>query len=370
MSPVRYSKRELADRISRAAGRDPRYAVDVTVMVPLFDYARYLPAMAESVLGQQGVDLELIIVDDVSTDDGLEVARAIAAADPRVRVIAQQRNGGPVACVHAALAVARGEFLWYLDADDLITPGSLARAVALARAFPSVDLVYGHPLHFADGTPLPAARTDGDGALVWEGQDWLADRCRTGVNVITSCEVLQRRSAVDEIGGPLPLPHTYDFEMWLRLASAGEVAYLLGVDQGWHRKHPLSVSVVVTPFRDLVERRLAFSTFFTGRGAWIPNSGALRAASEQALAIGALEKACQLLDGGQCAPEDTDDYRAFAEESYAAARELPQWRRLAERRRLGARFNRHRPRFVAQRLLRRIRSEQSWRRWRTEGVYR
>lgn len=370
MSPVRYTRRELAERVARTEARDPRYPVDVTVMVPLYDYARYLPAMAESVLSQQGVDLELIIVDDVSTDDGLLVARAIAAADPRVTVIAQPVNGGPVACVHAALEIARGEFLWYLDADDLITPGSLARAVAVARAFPSVDLVYGHPLHFPDGDALPAARTEGEGCLVWEGQDWLADRCRTAVNVITSCEVLQRRSTIDEIGSLLPLPHTFDLEMWLRLSSAGEVAYLLGVDQGWHRKHPVSMSVVVTPFRDLVERRLAFRTFFDGRGAWIPNARALRQAAERGLAVGALEKACQLLDGGQCAPEDIDDFRAFAEETYSGARQLPQWRALEQRRRLGERFNRLRPRFVAERVLRRIRSERSWRRWRTEGVYR
>lgn len=367
--PTRHSQKEVAARTAKAAPRAAQYDVDVTVMVPLYNYGRFVRAAADSVLAQKGVDLELIIVDDVSTDDSLAVARSVAREDPRVTVLANEVNGGPVACVHAALAVARGEFLWYLDADDLITPGALARAVAVARAFPSVDLVYGHPLHFADGDPLPAARTTGEGCLVWEGRDWLMDRCRTASNVISSCEALQRRSTVERIGSLTLLPHTFDLEMWLRLSAAGEVAYLRGVDQGLHRKHPVSMSMVLDPLGDLIERRLAFDTFFAGQGGELPNAALLREASQRALAATALDKACQLFDGGTFSNADSDRYRDFARESYPAAATLPEWGELARRLAIGG-AHRNRPRFVAERVARRIRSDRSWRQWHTEGVFR
>ncbi|NQX10539.1 glycosyltransferase family 2 protein [Microbacteriaceae bacterium VKM Ac-2855] len=345
-------------------------SASVSVLMPLYDYARYLEEAAASVLSQEGVQVQLVIVDDHSNDDGLAVARRIAAADPRVAVIASAVNRGPVAAVNAALEVATGEFLWYLDADDLVTPGALARAVAVARAHPSVSLVYGHPLHYSGPTP-PTPRTDASGILLFRGTDWLADRCRTGLNVITSCEVLLRRSAVDEVGGPSPLPHTYDMEWWMRVASVGDVAYVQGVDQAWHREHPGSRSAEnATPLIDLFERRRAFVTFFDLRTPYLEHAASLRAEAERALAAGALEKACQLLDGGHCGPAEASGYEAFALATCGRARELPEWRRWQSRKRLGERWTQTDPRFLVERVVRRLRSDRSWRAWETTGLFR
>ena len=127
----------------------------VTVVVPCYNYADYLPHAVHTALSQQEVDVEVVIVDDASTDNSLEVARQLAAADARVRVLAHPENRGPVRTFNDGLATVVTEFVVRLDADDLLTPGSLARSAQVCAAFPSVGLVYGHPIHF-DEEPPPA----------------------------------------------------------------------------------------------------------------------------------------------------------------------------------------------------------------------
>ncbi|SMH39620.1 Glycosyltransferase involved in cell wall bisynthesis [Rathayibacter oskolensis] len=357
-----------AGRVVPVATADTAPAT-VSVLIPLYNYGRYLREAAASALGQQDVSVQLVIVDDHSTDDSLDVALALAAEDPRVTVIASPRNRGPVGSVLVALAAATGEFSWYLDADDVITPGALARAVAVARTHPSVGLVYGHPLHFTDGSPLPEARTVPSAWILWRGQDWLHERCRTGVNVITSPEVLVRRSVLDRVGWPRPLPHTYDLELWLRLSAAADVAYIRGVDQAWHREHPGSRSEVVTPLRDLRERLLAFETFFAAPGGPLTGAGELEELARRALARGALEAGAQRFDSGGASSAELEEHLAFARSVHREAGWLPEWERLQSRLLSSEPGGRFAPRFLAERVARRLRTDRSWRRWHREGSF-
>ncbi|VXB06206.1 glycosyltransferase family A protein [Citricoccus sp. K5] len=243
----------------------------VTVVIPCFNYGRFLHGAVTSVLSQDEVEVDVVIVDDCSTDDSVQISEGLAAADERVRVVRHVRNLGAVQTFNDGLAEARGEFLVRLDADDLLTPGSLARAVRLARRFPSVGLVYGHPVHFMDGQQLPPARDRATSWTVWPGASWVQERCADGRNVITSAEVLMRRSVVDRVGGQRDLAHTHDMEMWLRLASFSDVGYVHGADQAWHRDHQASLSAREVDIAvDLAERRLAFSTLFSGAVGSLP----------------------------------------------------------------------------------------------------
>lgn len=259
-------------------------AATVSVVIPCYNYARYLPEATTSVLSQEGVAVDVVIVDDCSTDGSAEVAASLAAADPRIRLLRNAVNRGPVETFNTGLAAATGEFLVRLDADDLLTPGSLARAVCLMRAYPSVGLVYGHPVHFVDGRDRTQARTRPTRWTVWPGPRWVMDRCADGLNVITSAEVCMRMSVVRRVGGQKPLAHTHDFEMWLRLASVADVGYIHGVDQAWHREHSSSLSArKVDVAVDLQERRLAFQTLFAGPAGQLPWAGQAERAASRAL---------------------------------------------------------------------------------------
>jgi glycosyltransferase involved in cell wall biosynthesis len=110
-----------------------------SVIITSYNYARYLPAAMASVLGQTDRDLELIIVDDGSSDDSLAIARA--CADPRVRVIVQPHHGLGAAR-NRGIRSARGRYIAFLDADDVWTPDKLARQCDVLGRRPNVGMVY------------------------------------------------------------------------------------------------------------------------------------------------------------------------------------------------------------------------------------
>src|SRR4051794_27768782 len=83
----------------------------VSVVIPCFNYAHFLPLAVHSALGQQGVDVEVIVVDDASTDASLQVASDLAAEHVAVTVLSHATNQGPVATFNDGLQLASGEFL-------------------------------------------------------------------------------------------------------------------------------------------------------------------------------------------------------------------------------------------------------------------
>jgi succinoglycan biosynthesis protein ExoO len=107
----------------------------VTVIIPVYNSAATLRRAADSVSRQTMPHLEMLIVEDGSTDGSTAEARAIAAAEPRARVIEMPRNGGKPRAVNRASAEARGEWIAILDADDEYDPGRLEVLLATAEAY-------------------------------------------------------------------------------------------------------------------------------------------------------------------------------------------------------------------------------------------
>lgn len=338
----------------------------VTVIIPNYNYARYLPDAVHSVLTQQGVAIDIVIVDDASTDDSVEVARKLAAANNGIRLLVHEVNTGPVATFNDGLAVARGEFLVRLDADDLLTPGSLERSVAVAQHFPSVGLVYGHPLHFSD-TTLPRARLKSTAWTVWPGKTWLTDRCGDALNVITSPEVLMRKSIVDIVGGQQPLAHTHDMEMWLRISAFSDVAYIRGADQAWHREHAESLSSrEVDLVRDLVERRDAFRALFSGKAKQLEQAKELLRSSLQAIARHALDEAARAYSRGDVGYER---YKEIARTAVEDIEIYPEWLALQKLTSIRPWQVANHPAFLLRQVRRKLRQRMSWRRWHRNGVF-
>jgi hypothetical protein len=340
----------------------------VTVVIPCFNYARFLPSAVHSALTQEAVVVNVVIVDDASTDNSLEVANGLAADSPNVTVLAHETNQGPVNTFNDGLELATGEFLVRLDADDMLTPGSLARSTALARAYPSVGLVYGHPVHFTDQPPAHRARVRS--WTLWPGRRWLEDRCRSGLNVITSPEALMRTSVVERVGGQQPLAHTHDMEMWFRIAAFSDVGRVDGADQAWHREHSASLSSrMVDSLTDLRERRDAFETLFDGVAASIPEARRLRQVARTAIARDALRSACHLFDRGRATEESVASLVKIASETAPADALLAEWRRLRRREALGVESVRRRPWYAAAAARRRLEFEISYLRWKRNGVW-
>lgn len=106
--------------------------IDVSVIMAAWSAAGFIAPAIRSALNQQGVNLELIIIDDASPDDTVEAARAAGAGDPRLRIESLQSNGGPSVARNRALDLARGRYVAILDSDDSFEPGRLESLVRLA----------------------------------------------------------------------------------------------------------------------------------------------------------------------------------------------------------------------------------------------
>lgn len=129
----------------------------VSVVIPVYNRAHLLAEAVDSVLAQHGVAVEVVVVNDGSTDASGSVADHLAATDPRVRAI-HQDNAGPAAARNAGAALATGRYVTFVDSDDLIPPGRLAEQVAaVERVGPDAVVLGEEDIFVADGvTPPPS----------------------------------------------------------------------------------------------------------------------------------------------------------------------------------------------------------------------
>lgn len=149
---------------------EPRYSVVVAV----HDTGCFVAACARSILDQQPGDVELILVDDGSTDDSWDVCRRLAAGDDRVHAV-RQEHAGPSIARNRGLALARGRFVSFVDSDDTIAPGTLAAVDAALTAGPEPDIVIYSMRHVTwsdDGLSTRDLRAND--AVYTSGRDFIA----------------------------------------------------------------------------------------------------------------------------------------------------------------------------------------------------
>ena len=307
----------------------------VSVVVPCYNYGRYLEGCVGSVRSQEGVEVDVLIVDDASPDGSVDIARAIAARDERVRVLAHECNRGHIATYNEGLALCTGDYTVLLSADDLLVPGALARATAVFARYPGVGFVYGRTVYFTDAPPLPAPKTGTGQHVVWDGIEWARSRCEIGRGGIVSPEVVVRTELQQAVGGyRAELPHSGDTEMWLRFALRAGVAYV-DADHAYYRMHAASMSKsqFSTALADARERTRAYVSAFEDAPAGVaPAAVQLRDLAMRGIAREVLWGVCRAYDRGQADEETVSQLVAFALEICPGARRLGEYRRLRLRR--------------------------------------
>lgn len=304
-------------RIRRNSAARP---ANVVVVIPCYNYGRYLDECVASVLTQSGVTTQVHIIDDASTDGSAAVAEAIAASDPRVRLTCHSKNKGHIATYNEGLSAVDSDYVVLLSADDMLAPGALARATALMDNFPSVGLVYGHPQAF---DIEPERNSDKlRNWSVWRGDKWTAAQFRRGLSIITSPEAVVRTSVQHQVGYYRPeLPHSGDLEMWLRIADVSDVGRVNGVDQAYRRLHAASMMTTGygTLLRDLEERVKAYESFLAGSRLSAPRIESLRSTVNRRMAMEALEWSASKCAAGDASTEDIAAALAFARSVFPAA---------------------------------------------------
>jgi glycosyltransferase involved in cell wall biosynthesis len=194
-------------------------APKVTVILPTFNRARYVGEAMSSVLRQTMGDLELVVVDDGSTD---ATADAVArAGDARVRYLHQDHRGISAA-MNAGIRAARGAYVARLDSDDVWLADMLEITCGVLDARPEIGLVYGQGQAMdRDGRPLSHLRGMQQRFPGETLRSMLYDDCTCNITVLV------RRSCFDRIGlFDESLIANEDWDMWLRLARHASFAYV------------------------------------------------------------------------------------------------------------------------------------------------
>ncbi len=195
----------------------------VSVIIPTYNAARFLPDALASVLAEAAPDVEVLVVDDGSTDD---TQALLARYAPRVRSL-RIANGGPGRARNAGLAATRGPLVAFLDADDRWLDGALARRRAALEAEPEAVLVHGLA-RYVDAAGRPMA-FDPLAYKAYRGQrrsGWVL-RSLFWTNFIHTSTVLVRRAAIESVGGFDERREVIeDYDLWLRIAARWPIAFV------------------------------------------------------------------------------------------------------------------------------------------------
>ncbi len=190
----------------------------VSVLIPTYNRAAYLPEAINSALNQTFRDLEVVIVDDGSTDGTGELVRGIH--DPRLRYIYQE-NRGVSAALNTAWRAARGEYLARLDSDDVWLPNLLTELVPALDEDQGLGVIYARAQWMdAQGHTLPQ--------LLGEPEKFPGETLKSLLysDCVCPIAVVIRRACLEHIGGyDETLPGTEDWDLWLRLAEECGFAY-------------------------------------------------------------------------------------------------------------------------------------------------
>jgi glycosyltransferase involved in cell wall biosynthesis len=337
----------------------------VSVVVPCYNYGNYLPECVDSILTQSGVEVDVLIVDDASPDGSAEVARRLAA-DPRVRLIEHQVNQGHIATYNEGLAAATGDYVVLLSADDLLSPGSLARSTALLEAYPEMGFVYGFSAGFNDRPPRPRLRPSS--WSVWTGAEWLAENLALASNPVATPEVVMRAATMRElVGYDARVPHGADFLLWLRAATRGSVGRVNGADQAYYRIHGANMHVQQFGgmVRDVAERQRVFEILFAEDGDPIADPDRLHETARAALAREALAVACRSYALGRAGSDAPDRMAELAVALHTDVRDSREWQRYE---RHSARARPPRVPLPLRELADRVEHRLRWGQWRRTGI--
>jgi len=187
----------------------------VSIVTPSYNQAAYLEETILSVLGQTYPRIEYILVDGASQDGSLEIIRKY---EGKLAHWVSEKDKGQTDAINKGFALARGEYLAWLNSDDTLLPQAVAEAVDFLQAHPEVGLVYGDANYIDEKGRVigkfPAAQTD-------------LPRLRRGYVHIPQQASFFRKALWDRVG---PLDDSFffamDYDLWTRLAAVSELKYL------------------------------------------------------------------------------------------------------------------------------------------------
>ncbi len=249
----------------------------VSVILPVFNAVATVERAVASIRAQTWADWELVVVEDGSTDGTREMLRAAAREEKRL-VLVEREHGGVVAAANAGIAVARGEFVARMDADDVAAPGRLAAQVGLLERDATLGVVSGRVEFGGDRTARAGYALHVDWLNGLTTSEEIA-RARFTEQPVANPSVLWRRELAERHGVFRAGDFPEDYELWLRWLDAGvRIAKVPEVVLTWNDP-PTRIS--------RTDGRYAPEAFFRIKAEWLARELARSAAGREVWVWGA-----------------------------------------------------------------------------------
>ncbi|UYZ61370.1 glycosyltransferase [Hymenobacter weizhouensis] len=211
----------------------------VSVIIPNYNHARYLPQRIESVLSQTLRDMEVLLLDDCSLDNSRDIIAHYAAQDARIRVVLNEHNSGSTFKQwNKGIALAQGEYVWLAESDDYADPKLLATLAVHLDALPAAGLAYCDSYSVDEHNKLMPIATWEPFLAELDPALWKQDFVRPGIELVrrfmsyrniipNASAVLLRRATLQQVG---PANENFkvlgDWLFWARILAAGEVVFV------------------------------------------------------------------------------------------------------------------------------------------------
>lgn len=206
----------------------------VSVIIPVYNQAQFIGQTIDSVLAQTFTDYEIIVVDDASTDN---TAQVLAGYKDHIRLISLETNTGPAVTRNIALGMAQGEFIAFLDSDDLWYPRRLDITVSYLRKDFNVDLVCGAWDHINETGRTIEELNQPSKFQSQVDTDFLRTLAVRG-NLLATSALLIRRKCFECCGlFDTNLKRSMDWDLWLRMATHGHKIAMIDQPVSRYRRH-------------------------------------------------------------------------------------------------------------------------------------
>ncbi len=197
----------------------------VTIVIPAYNYARFLPDSIGSAAAQTFSDTEILVLDNASTDGTEEVVRAFAARDRRVRYVRNETNIGAIPNFNRGITLAAGEYVKILCADDRLEPACLERTLPPLETDPAIALSGCARRHIdAEGRPFGSILSFAQESMVLPGPDAVV-RCLFRGNLIGEPSAVLFRKRDAGRGFSTTYRQLVDLDFWFRLLERGGFAF-------------------------------------------------------------------------------------------------------------------------------------------------
>jgi glycosyltransferase involved in cell wall biosynthesis len=311
----------------------------VDIIVPCYNYARYLRECVHSILKQSGSSVRVLIINDASPDNTGEVASELAKLDSRITYFEHKVNKGHIYSYNEGIEWASADYFLLLSADDYLLPGALERAASLMQRHPSIGFTFGAALEVYErgrevlASPISCNHSNERILSSSEFVTLCGHR-----NIVPTPTAIIRTQLQKQVGSYRPeLPHAGDMEMWLRLAAQAQVGYIAST-QAVYRRHSNNMSLSYTAFRrfpDIEQRRAALQSFFNSLGTELVNSDQIRRGQLKLFALEAVGLASEAFNEGDS--KMLEQFSSFAVQSFPEITRTWPWTKLAIKRVIGRR---------------------------------